>query len=331
MVNASPIPLSESVQMYLVTIVRLREGDQPVPLSLLADALAISPVSANEMCRKLQDQGLVVYQPYKGAWLTGEGEKRACHILRRHRLWEVLLVDKLGLEYDEAHDVACHLEHVTPNHLADRLDLFLNYPPVNPLGEPIPRCDVPVTAPPAIALAALPAGRRGRVVRCDLEGASESFLAERGIRPGAWLEAIAMAENAVLVLVEGEHVSLTRGLAQSIQVQVETATDEPRTKTNDTTGVSRSEEEPKMQFREETTVKQVPLNTLKVGQQGTIVRVGSKGPVKRRMMDMGLVPGSEVSVRRVAPLGDPIEFTVKGYSLSLRKSEAQQIEVEVVK
>ena len=85
-----------------------------------------------------------------------------------------------------------------------------------------------------------------------------------------------------------------------------------------------------MQVEGETAVQHVPLNELRVGQRGIVVRVGSKGPVKRRMMDMGLVPGSEVSVRRVAPLGDPIEFTVKGYSLSLRKSEAQDIQVEVV-
>ena len=84
-----------------------------------------------------------------------------------------------------------------------------------------------------------------------------------------------------------------------------------------------------MQARVETTVRQIPLHELKAGQRGVVVRVGGKGPVKRRMMDMGLVPGTEVQVVRVAPLGDPIEFTVKGYSLSLRKSEAEAIEVEV--
>ncbi|MGC9359378.1 MAG: FeoA family protein [Anaerolineae bacterium] len=66
-----------------------------------------------------------------------------------------------------------------------------------------------------------------------------------------------------------------------------------------------------------------------MGQQGIVVRVGSLGPAKRRMMDMGLVPGTPVTVRRVAPLGDPIEFTVKGYSLSLRKSEAHEVIVEI--
>ncbi len=71
--------------------------------------------------------------------------------------------------------------------------------------------------------------------------------------------------------------------------------------------------------------EELPLSNLKKGQKAIVVRVGGKGAVKRRMMDMGLVPGSEIRVVRIAPFGDPIEFNVKGYSLSLRKSEAEHI------
>jgi len=81
--------------------------------------------------------------------------------------------------------------------------------------------------------------------------------------------------------------------------------------------------------KKEGKVKQVTLDTLRVGERGVVVHVGSKGPVRRRMMDMGMVPGSKVRVRRVAPLGDPIEFEIKGYSLSLRKSEAKAIQVQI--
>jgi ferrous iron transport protein A len=66
-----------------------------------------------------------------------------------------------------------------------------------------------------------------------------------------------------------------------------------------------------------------------VGQTGTVIRVGGQGPARRRMMDMGLVSGAKVKMVRVAPLGDPVEFEVKGYSLSLRKSEARDITVEI--
>ena len=74
----------------------------------------------------------------------------------------------------------------------------------------------------------------------------------------------------------------------------------------------------------------LPLHELKIGQCGTIVRVGGKGPAKRRMVNMGLVAGSEVKVERVAPLGDPIEIKIKGYHLSLRKEEAVQVYVEMI-
>ena len=74
--------------------------------------------------------------------------------------------------------------------------------------------------------------------------------------------------------------------------------------------------------------KQVPLSKLKVGESGAIVAINIKGAARRRFLDMGLVTGETITVKRVAPLGDPIDFVIKGYHLSLRKSEAKQIQVE---
>ena len=71
------------------------------------------------------------------------------------------------------------------------------------------------------------------------------------------------------------------------------------------------------------------LEKLEIGQKGTIISLTGKGPIKQRMMDMGLVPGSEVEIIRVAPLGDPIEINLKGYNLSLRRNEAKNVMVEV--
>ena len=226
MVEATLTPLSESVEMYLLTIARLRTDGRPVPLSQLAEALSISPVSVNEMCRKLQEQGLVVYQPYKGASLTPEGERRAYRVLRCHRLWEVFLVDKLGFEYTQAHDIACQLEHATPNPVADRLDVFLGRPTVNSLGQPIPRADGDLPAHPSRPLAALSAGQRGHVTGCDASGAARAFLNERGIRPGASLTVVATAEDSLLAKVGETHVSLARTLAEAVQVEMEIAPSE---------------------------------------------------------------------------------------------------------
>ncbi|RLC59850.1 MAG: hypothetical protein DRI80_11935 [Chloroflexota bacterium] len=320
MMKTSTVSLSESVQMYLVTIARLQVDRRPVPLSQLAEALSISPVSVNEMCRKLQEQGLVVYRPYKGASLTPEGERRAYRILRRHRLWEVFLVEKLGFDYDQAHDAACRLEHATPNLLTDRLDAFLGHPTVNPRGEPIPRADGVLPARPLHPLAALSAGQRGHVVRCDVDKAARAFLDERGIRPGASLTVMATAEDSLLVQVGEAHVSLARALAEAVQMEMEETSPEAAALTP-----IRSDKGAGMQ----NLPMRVSLHELKVGQRGIVVRVGGQGPVRRRMMDMGLVAGAEVKVVRVAPLGDPVEFEVKGYHLSLRRSEARNVIVEV--
>jgi DtxR family Mn-dependent transcriptional regulator len=321
------------MQMYLVTIARLRKNGKPVPLSELADVLSISPVSVNEMCRKLQDHGLVHYRPYKGATLTQDGERRAFHILRRHRLWEVFLVDKLGFGYEQAHEIACQLEHATPNLLADRLDVFLEHPTVNSQGEPIPRGEGTHLERILTPLAKLSAGQRGHVIRRDVGDAARTFLDQQGLRPGVWLTVASAAADSILVQVGETQLSLTRSLSEAIQIEVERAgkgggeaksASPPATST-----ILDNEEDSEMQTKTRTGARQVPLHKLSTGQRGIVVRVGGKGPAKRRMMDMGLVPGSEVEVVRVAPLGDPIEFTVKGYSLSLRKSEAQAIEVEV--
>jgi DtxR family transcriptional regulator, Mn-dependent transcriptional regulator len=294
----------------------------------------------------LQDHDLVIYLPYKGATLTPEGEQRACRILRLHRLWEVLLMEKLGFEYEEAHEIACQLEHATTNDLADRLDVFLGYPPVNPLGDPIPRCDRQPPPRPAILLTELPAGQRARVLSCDVEGAPRSFLEDKGLHPGAWLQMVALAEDGVLIQVERSFVSLAQSLALAIRVEAEGEAGKTSLglnpgqngppgsapTANDRSRASQAqghEVEAQVSGKKEGKVKQVTLDTLRVGERGVVVHVGSKGPVRRRMMDMGMVPGSEVRVRRVAPLGDPIEFEIKGYSLSLRKSEAKAIQVQI--
>ncbi|MDY6877614.1 MAG: metal-dependent transcriptional regulator [Chloroflexota bacterium] len=326
MTKTPPAPISESMQMYLVTIARLRVNGHPVPLSQLARALSISPVSVNEMCRKLQDQELVIYRPYKGAMLTPEGEQRAHYVLRRHRLWEVFLVEKLGLDYDQAHKIACQLEHSTPKLLGDRLDAFLGYPSVNPQGEPIPRANGVLPARSLLPLAALSAGQRGYVVRRDVSETVRAFLDEQGVRPGASLTMVAKAQDNLLVRLGETHISLTRTLAEAVQVEMERT---PSEAVAVAPVRSDLDEEEQKDAATQNLPTRVALHELKVGQRGIIVRVRGQGPIRRRMMDMGLVTGAEVKVVRVAPLGDPVEFEVKGYSLSLRKSEARNVTVEV--
>ena len=135
--------LSESEEMYLVTIARLVESGQsaPTPVAQLACELAIAPVSANQMIRKLEEVKLLYYTPYKGVELTEAGWQAALDILRHRRLWEVFLVEKLHYTPQEAEVLACRLEHNLPPEAAARLAAFLGHPTSSPQGHPIPNQD----------------------------------------------------------------------------------------------------------------------------------------------------------------------------------------------
>jgi len=331
MVEALAKPLSDSVQMYLVKIKRLEEQINPVPLSFLADSLCISPVSVNEMCRKMQEQNLIDYQPYKGASLTPAGEREALQVLRRHRLWEVFLVEKLRFSFEQAHKMADELEHATSSDLADRLDDFLGNPPVNPQGKEIPRGEEKQTQLKTLPLSALCAGEEGY---CLMEGLAQNiqdYLNQAGIHNGGMLQVRGKTAEMMLLAASGEHVSLALQLCQEIRII--------KTEKNKQPQVSRPagragteaiiKEKVHMEKTETIKLNQVRLDRMKIGQKGTVVSVGGKGPIKQRMMDMGLVPGSEVKILRVAPLGDPIELTLKGYNLSVRKNEAKAVLVEI--
>ncbi len=320
--------ISNSMEMYLVNIARLRQGDEPVPLSSLAESLEVTPVSVNEMCRKLQDQGLLIYRPYKGALLTRAGEDLANTVLRRHRLWEVFLVEKLGFDYPAAHQAACDLEHVSPEVVIDRLDQYLDFPRVNPVGDPIPQSDGRIPESVALPLASLCPGKTGVLIGWEVTEAQRGFLLDNGIRTGGMLTVTAAGEDNLMIRGEGQqYLSLSRELAGALQVRLQDD-DSGQNIDNQQKNVRK---EKGMDSIDKKILKRLLLSDLKTGQRAVIVRLsGDAGAVKRRMMDMGMVPGSEVEVVRVAPFGDPIEFSVKGYSLSLRKSEAENIEVELM-
>lgn len=128
-----------SKEDYLKTIYELGGEEQQVNNKDIAKVLKISPPSVSEMIKKLLQDGSVEYTVYKGIKLTKQGAEEAKKIRRRHLLWEVFLVDKLGYPLEEVHDEAEKLEHITTNKLEERLDQFLNYPKACPHGSKIIR------------------------------------------------------------------------------------------------------------------------------------------------------------------------------------------------
>ncbi|MDY6868203.1 MAG: ferrous iron transport protein A, partial [Chloroflexota bacterium] len=182
-------------------------------------------------------------------------------------------------------------------------------------------------------LSKVPVGRCGHVLRCGVSEEVKKFLSKYNVRVGIIITVVAAGENDILVQTNHELITLSNDIAEKISValsQVDENFHYDREISEKASEKLDIEEYMQMDSDKANSIEQISLNTLKKGQHGIIVKVDGKGQVKRRMMDMGVVPGSEISVVRVAPFGDPIEFSIKGYRLSLRKSEAEKITVEQI-
>jgi len=127
-----------SEENYIKAIYHLQKVDGMVTTNELAAELQTKPASITDMMKKLKVKKLLNYQPYQGFRLTADGTKVALGIIRRHRLWEFFLAEKLKFTWDEVHEVAEDLEHVSNKKLIDKLDEYLGFPRIDPHGDPIP-------------------------------------------------------------------------------------------------------------------------------------------------------------------------------------------------
>lgn len=133
------IVISQSEENYLKAIFSLQVTNSGlISTNLLAESLQTKASSVTDMLKKLDLKGFINYEKYRGFSLTEKGEKYALEIIRKHRLWEVFLVNHLNFGWDEVHEIAEQLEHIKSVQLIDRMEAFLNYPKFDPHGDPIP-------------------------------------------------------------------------------------------------------------------------------------------------------------------------------------------------
>jgi len=132
--------LSIAEENYLKAIYKIvqHQGVTCVSTNTLAQEMGTRAASVTDMVQRLADKSLLTYQKYRGVVLTREGQHLAILLLRKHRLWESFLVDKLGFRWDQVHELAEQLEHIQSEELIERLDAYLDYPRFDPHGDPIP-------------------------------------------------------------------------------------------------------------------------------------------------------------------------------------------------
>ncbi len=190
---------SEAEEMYLITVARAIEDGvgPPVPVSTISGVLEVSSVSANQMIKKLEAAALVAYTPYKGVTLTKAGDELANTVLRNRRLWGRFLADHLGLTPAKADEVACEMEHVTPDMVANRLASFLGDPTTGPTGKPIPGSS---TATPSTLRSIAGIGVGQSVSVGEVSGEFAVFLDAQGIVEGTEVTVLGSAPDGSILL-----------------------------------------------------------------------------------------------------------------------------------
>lgn len=227
----------EEMEEYLEALLDLSAVQKPVKTTALAERLKLAPASVTEAIQRLGREGLVEYEPYKGAALTARGVEAASRVKRKHRLLEVFLTRVLRMAPRKAHVEACRMEHALSDEAEQALCRNLRGPQSCPDGDPIPPCNVAVASCAACIAAKEPAGKRG-----------------------------------------GRAV--------------------------------------------------VPLTTMLPGKAARVVFVRGGRSVVKRLCDLGLTPGTPVSLLRAAPMNGPVEVRFRGCSLALGRGIAEKIFVE---
>lgn len=209
---------------YLKALYKLQRKDvKKVNNIALAKYMELNPATVLEMVRKMGDRGLVEILPDKTIQLTPQGEKKALLVIRKHRLWEVFLVEKLDYSWSEVHDLAEQLEHIQSEDLTNRLEAFLEFPSADPHGDPIPDKNGKLRTAAAISLLEAKAGKT-YIVKSFAETADAflDYLAKHSIRPGTQVLLLEWQpyDNSCSLEIEGQAIQLSEKVAGNILVQL---------------------------------------------------------------------------------------------------------------
>jgi DtxR family Mn-dependent transcriptional regulator len=285
---------------------RLQHGEmsgQAPSLESLAGALGCSVDQAARLLAELQSRGLV---QLSGGMiqLTDPGRERALHLVRAHRLWEQFLADRTGFDELEWHGLAERREHELSQAQTDRLSASLGHPTHDPHGDPIPSAEGEWASQPGMLLPAARPGQRLRVLHVEDE--PEALFAELlalGLHPGSELHLLEAAPEGLRLEIAGEPRRLSTLAAGNVTVQ---------------------------ELPQAEGLAGTRLSALPVGQSARVIALlpACHGADRRRLQDLGLLPGTQVRAEFASPAGDPVAYRIRGALIALRKDQADLIQVE---
>ena len=201
---------SQSEEDYLKALYHLEMEFDSVSTNSIADYLDMKPSSVTDMLKKLAEKKFINYQKYKGTSLTKKGKLIALSIIRKHRLWETFLVDKLGFSWDQVHIIAEQLEHIKSEELIENLDNFLGNPKYDPHGDPIPNKDGEIEKMNQKLLVELKASQKGIITGVKKGTASLlNYLDKEKVKLGDSIKVIEILEFDGTYIVEINKRKLT--------------------------------------------------------------------------------------------------------------------------
>ncbi len=282
-------------------------NDRLANLQSLSGALAVSGNRAAELLSQLQERELLT-EGDGGYSLTAEGRKYALRIVRAHRLWERYLSDETGHDPEAWHDRAEQLEHTLSTEEVEALSASMGHPRFDPHGDPIPTAGGEIAPPFGRPLTALEVGELAEIVHIEDEPeAIYAQLVAEGLHPGMRVRVHEATPKRIAFEADAEEHVLAPILAANLSVQP-------------------------LPQHEEMAGPYARLSSLDTGESGRVVAFAPmlRGPQRRRMLDLGLIPGTEVTAEIQSPSGDPTGYLVRGAVIALRRSQADQIQIEPV-
>ena len=214
--------LSLTEENYLKAIYHLSDGGSKAVLTNeLAEAMSTKAASVTDMIKKLSAKDVITYEKYYGVNITAQGKSEALLVIRKHRLWETFLVDKLGFAWDEVHEVAEQLEHINSPRLIEKLDEFLGYPKVDPHGDPIPDHKGKIKIIPQVPVDQLAIGYQGKIAAVkDSDSNLLKYLDKIGARPGVKIKVLGKEDydESMEVLIDDHRVFISKAVSQNILV-----------------------------------------------------------------------------------------------------------------